>query len=666
MNGSNNKNLNKNRIVIGFVFICLLFLVLSLRLTKIMIVDASELTERAVSQQTRDTQIEAKRGTIYDRNGKELATSSICYTLYARPATVKEERSTGEVKELCTTLSGIIGKKRIKASEIEKLLSSTDGLVTVAKRLSKEQLAEIRELRVPGLEFSQGTMRYYPLKNFASQVLGSVNDDGVGRSGIELQYNEILSGMNGRWIINTDISGNELVEGTEKYHAAQDGYMLYLTIDEAIQYYCEEEAKNTYEKWSAKKVEILAMDPNNGEILASCVYPGYDPNDPLTPQDLTKKEKEAYEKLSDKKKTEYLSAMWRNPLVSDTYEPGSTFKLVTAAAAIEEKAVSLSEKFYCGGSFRVADYTLHCWYDGAHGKQNIKKAVANSCNPAFAEIAKRIGATRFKKYINLFGFGQLTGVDYPGESNSLIQSTIGPVELATLGFGQGISITPVQLASAISAIGNGGYLVEPHYVKGIADQDGNTVETFDRKVTRKVISKKTSSIMRDIMEYEVSEGGGGTAKIKGYKIGGKTGTAQKAEGGTYHKYDYYSSFICMAPMDDPKITLLVIVDSPRGAQYGSIVAAPAAKNILKNVLRYMAINPEYSAEEEKEKNSAYTIVPDVTGKSFQEAVGIISGKELKYSRPDYTKGKDDWEIVDQYPKAGTKVKKNTIVYVYRD
>lgn len=663
---NNIKYSNRVRVLVGFFFICAALLLLSIRLAQIMIVDSDELTKRAVSQQTRDSTIDAKRGVIYDRNGKELATSSICYTLYGRPVTITEEMSIIELKALCQTLADIIDQKRISAEDIEKKITGGDVFVTLAKRLSKEQLAKIRELRVPGLEFSQGTMRYYPLNNFASQVLGSVNDDGVGRTGIELQYNEILSGMNGRWIINTDISGNELVEGTEKYYAAVDGYNFYLTIDEAIQYYCEEEAKAAYKKWKAKKVEILAMDPNNGEILASCVYPGFDPNDPMTPKGLSKKEREKFEKLNDKKKTEYLSRMWRNPLVSDTYEPGSTFKLITAAAAIEEKAISLNEKFYCKGSFRVADYVMHCWYDGAHGKQNVKKALANSCNPAFAEIAKKIGATRFRKYINLFGFGQLTGVDYPGESNSLMQSNIGPVELATLGFGQGISITPIQLATAVSAIGNGGYLVEPHYMKGIADREGKTTETVERKLIRKVISKKTSNIMKDMMEYEVAEGGGGTAKIKGYRIGGKTGTAQKADKGAYHEYDYYSSFICMAPIDDPKITLLVIVDSPRGAQYGSIVAAPSAKNILKNVLRYMAISPVYSEKEEQSRNSAYTVVPDVTGKAFHEAVGIITGKELKYSRPDYTKGKDDWEIVDQYPKAGTKVKKNTIVYVYKD
>ncbi len=587
------KQLNRGRITLGFAFIGLIFVLLSIRLAKIMIIDAEELTQKAISQQTMDATIEAKRGIIYDRNGRELATSSICYTLYVFPGNFTFDKTDEEIDKninvLCDTLG--ITEESERASTAEKL-KSEDGIVTIKKYLTKEDADAVRELGLSGIELSQATRRYYPLGNFASQLLGSVNDDGQGRTGLELEYDEYLSGVNGRWVTNTDVSGNDLVEGTERHYEAKDGYNIITTIDEAIQYYCEEEAKKAYTQWKAKKVEILAMDPNNGEILASVVYPGFDPNDPFEPQGLTEEEKTAYENMSDEEQTAYLSSMWRNPLVSDTYEPGSTFKLITATSALDEGAISLTDTFYCDHSFRVEDYTLACWYSGAHGSQTIKQAIENSCNPALAEVAARLGKTRFMQYINDFGFGGLTGVDYPGEAGALLQSYVGPVELATMGFGQGISITPIQLVTAISSIANGGDLVKPHYVKALTDSNGKIVKTFDKEIVRKVISPETAAEMRDIMEAEVSEGGGNTAKMDGFRIGGKTGTAEKAEAGGYSQYDYYSSFICIAPIDDPKITLLVVVDSPRGQTYGSVVAAPAAKNILENVLRYMAVSPD--------------------------------------------------------------------------
>lgn len=587
------RQLNRGRITLGFALIGIIFVLLSIRLAKIMIIDSEELTQKAISQQTMDATIEAKRGIIYDRNGRELATSSICYTLYVFPGNFTFEKTDEEIDRnintLCDTLA--ITDEERRASVAEKLKSDS-GIVTVKKYLTKEDADAVRELGFSGIELSQATRRYYPLGNFASQLLGSVNDDNEGRTGLELEYNDYLSGVNGRWVTNTDVSGNELVEGTERHYEAKDGYNIITTIDEAIQYYCEEEARKTYDKWKAKKVEILAMDPNTGEILASVVYPGFDPNDPFEPQGLSAEEKTAYENMSDEDQTAFLSAMWRNPIVSDTYEPGSTFKLITATSALDEGAINLSDTFYCDHSFRVEDYTLACWYSGAHGSQTIKQAIENSCNPALAEVAARLGKTRFMQYINDFGFGGLTGVDYPGEAGALLQSYVGPVELATMGFGQGISITPIQLVTAISSIANGGDLLKPHYVKALTDSKGKIVKTFDKEIVRKVISPETAAEMRDIMESEVSEGGGNTAKMEGFRIGGKTGTAEKAVPGGYSLYDYYSSFICVAPIDDPKITLLVVVDTPRGQTYGSVVAAPAAKNILENVLRYMAVSPD--------------------------------------------------------------------------
>ncbi|MBR3182980.1 MAG: PASTA domain-containing protein [Firmicutes bacterium] len=657
--------LNRGRITLGFAVIGIIFILLSIRLAKIMIVDADELTQKAISQQTMDATIEAKRGIIYDRNGRELATSSICYTLYVFPGNFTFEKTKDEVRKNTTALLNALNiKDQEKRKAIARQLKGEGGIVTVKKYLSKEDAQAVRELGLPGIELAQATKRYYPLGNFASQLLGSVNDDNEGRTGLELEYDEYLSGVNGRWVTNTDVSGNELVEGTERHYEARDGYNIITTIDEAIQFYCEEEAKATYEKWTPKKVMVLAMDPNNGEILASVVYPGFDPNDPFEPQGLSSEDYQAYENMSDEDQTAYLSAMWRNPIVSDTYEPGSTFKLITATSALDEGAISLTDTFYCDHSFRVEDYTLSCWYSGAHGSQTIKQAIENSCNPALADVAARLGATRFMQYINDFGFGGLTGVDYPGEAGALIQSYVGPVELATMGFGQGISITPIQLVTAISSIANGGDLVRPHYVRALTDSKGKVVKKIDTEVVRKVISPETAAEMRDIMEAEVSEGGGGTAKMDGFRIGGKTGTAQKAEAGGYSLYDYYSSFICIAPIDDPKVTLLVVVDSPRGETYGSVVAAPAAKNILENVLRYMSLSPEIGVDDGT-TSSTQVSIPDVRDYEYSTAAKTLKSAGLKVAIADGEKGDGKWLVQDQYPKAGTVVGTGTTVYLYR-
>ena len=417
------------------------------------------------------------------------------------------------------------------------------------------------------------------------------------------------------------------------------------------------------EKTGAKRIMCLIMDPETGDILASAVTPGFDPNNATVPTD--EKMAEEYEKA--KNKSEVLSKMWRNPIVSDTYEPGSTFKLITASSAIEEKAITTTETFSCNSRVTIAGVTLHCWSNRNHGVQTIKEAVGNSCNPVLAKVATKMGKTTFYKYLDLYGITEKTGVDYPGEAGSIVQSleNVGPVELATIGYGQGISVTPIQLLTAVNAIGNDGVLLQPRYVKALTDSDGKVVEEYEPVIVRKVLSSKTASEMRDIMEYVVSEGGGGNAKITGYRIGGKTGTANKVENGKYGD-NYYSSFIGMAPMDDPKVSILVIVDSPKGSYYGSIVAAPIAKSILSDVLRYMNISPEYTDEEKAAIEGNYTVVPNVVGKEFSEAAGIIGGKDLKYSRPKSARDDDNFTVVDQYPKAGTKVKKNSVVYVYKE
>lgn len=576
---------NKRRVAWIFVIISLLLLAVSIRLGYWMIIQQDDLTARATSQQTRDSAIEAKRGTIYDRNGKELATTSKCYTIYARPGQINNAMKASEVKVM---IMDIASATNLDYETIEEKLSQESTLVTLAKYLTKEQAQEVKKLKYKGIEISESTKRYYPLGNFASQLLGSVNDDNHGRTGLELEYDNYLSGTAGRWVIETDINGNGLAEGPSRYYEAKDGYNVVLTIDEAIQYYVEKALNKGMEDTKAKKIECLVMDPKTGEILASAITPGYDPNYPMTPQNLSEKEQAEFDEMDNTKKTEYLSQMWRNPLVSDTYEPGSTFKLITSSSALEEKTINLTETFRCGGYYRVAGWALHCWGHMDHGVQTIKQAVGNSCNPVLAQVAERMGSKTFRKYIDLYGISEKTGIDYPGESNSILNSQFGPVEICTMGYGHGISITPIQLITAVSAIGNDGVLLRPHFLKALTDQDGKVVQSIEPEIVRQVISHDTAEEMKDIMEYVVSEAGGKNARVKGYRIGGKTGTAYKAANGGYVD-DFYSSFIGMAPIDDPKVTVLVIVDSPKGSYYGSAVAAPIAKDIFESILRYMNI-----------------------------------------------------------------------------
>ena len=547
---------NKKRIAIGFIIIAVLMVLLAFRVAWIQVVDADELTEKAIDQQTSDIPIAAKRGVIYDRNGKELATSVTCYSVWVRPAELAENKTDEEITAAASDLAAVLN---MEAEEVKTKLTKKQALVKVAQYLEKDTADQVRDLEITGISLSEDTRRYYPLGNFASQLLGSVTVDNTGRTGIELEYDQYLSGVSGRWVKNTDVAGNELVDGSEKYYEAEDGLNVVLTIDEAIQYYVEKALEEGMEKTDAEKIMCLVMDPKTGEILASAVTPGFDPNNATEPDD--EEEKEAYEALSDDEKIAYLNKMWRNPIVSDTYEPGSTFKLITASSALEEKVISTTDTFTCNTKITVAGVTLHCWSTRDHGTQTIKQALGNSCNPVLAAVAGKMGAETFYKYIDLFGITEKTGVDYPGETGSIMYNLddVGPVELATIGYGQSISLTPIQLLTAVCAIGNDGILLQPRYVKSLTDSDGKVVKEFKKKEVRRVLSEETAAEMREAMEYVVSDGGAGAAKITGYRIGGKTGTANKVEDGKYGNY-YYSSFLGMAPMDDPQIAILVVVD----------------------------------------------------------------------------------------------------------
>lgn len=657
---------NKKRIIITFGLISVLMILLVFRLAWIQVVKAEEYSQMAVDQQTSDIPLEAKRGSIYDRNGKELATSATCYTVWARPAQLKENFDDKGLQDLSRKLAVILD---MDTAEIKDKMTKKQSLVKIAKYLDKDTADKVKKLEAAGLELAENSKRYYPLGNYASQLLGSVNDDNQGRTGVELQYDEYLSGIAGRWIKNTDIHGNQLSYGDEKYYRAEDGLNVQLTIDEVMQHYAENAIAKGMKETKASKIVCLVMDPKTGDVLAMASNPGFDPNDATEPDG--KNEQKQFDALSAEKQTEYLNRMWRNPIVSDTYEPGSTFKLITVSSALEEGVTDLQKQYTCNVAYKVpgTGVTLHCWSPVPHGAQTLKEAVGNSCNPVQIQLALAMGKESYYNYLEMYGITSesLTNIDLPGEANAQVQpeELIGPVELSTMSYGQGVAITPIQLVTAVCAIGNDGTIMQPRVVKALTDKDGDTVKTFETKEVRKVISTKTAEDMKEIMEYVVAEGGGGNAKLAGYRIGGKTGTADKPSATGGYSGDTWSSFIGMAPMDDPRFVVLVVVDSPQGVQFGSSTAAPIAKDFMENTLPYLGLNPKYTKDEEKELKAEYVYVPDVTGKSYSDAIGVLGGYGLEYQATPKTDDDSDFAVVDQYPKAGKKIRKGGKVYLYR-
>ena len=656
---------SKKRILIAFGVLFIMLAALCLRLGWIQIVKGSEYSKMATEQQTRDVPIEAKRGVIYDTNGNELAVSATCYSVWARPGSIATGESDVEkeknIDDTAEALAEVLGKDK---DEIRELITKEQVLVKVDKYLDKDTADKIRNLELTGIEIAEDVKRYYPNGSFLAHTLGSVTDDNTGLSGLELQYNQYLSGVEGRWIKNTDISGNSLAYGEDKYYEAEDGLGLVLTIDETIQHYVEKSIATTQENTGADRVVAIMMDVETGDILAIAQTPEFNPNDAKTPLDESEQKKLA--EMSDSEKMTYWNSMWRNFLICDAYEPGSTFKLLTTAMSLEEGLTSSEETFTCTGSINVSGTTLRCWrYQNPHGTQTLEEAVGNSCNPVFATLAQRLGIDTFYDYLETFGITEKTGIDFPGEGTSILQNeeTAGPVGIATMGYGQGVAVTPIQLITAISSLGNEGKLMQPRLVKALVDEDGNTVKEFDTKVVRQTVSQSTAEEMCSIMEYVVSDGGAGTAKVEGYRVGGKTGTANKAENGGYSS-ETYSSFIGMAPMDDPQIAVLVIVDNPKGVKYGSVTAAPCAKLILEDTLRYLDLQPQYTKEEKKALNENQVTVPDLTGEGLEDAIGILGGLSLEYKASGGTQD-EDFIVQDQYPKAGTKIEKGGTVYLYR-
>lgn len=652
------KIMSKKRIVIVLVLCCILFFLLVTRTAYLQLIKGDWLSTKAIEQQTREVPIPAKRGTIYDKNMKELAVSITKYTVWCKPVEVED-------KELAIKkLSEILEKDE---KEISELVNKKNmALVKIERWIEDEKATKIREAKIPGIWVAEDNKRYYPYGNFAPYVLGHTSNDSQGIAGVEMVYNNKLQGEDGKLIISTDASGREIPQGMEKYFEPKQGNGVILTIDEVIQHYTEKAVQKAYELNNAKRVTVVALDPKTGDVLSMASKPDYDPN---TPRDaIYPYFEEELAKYSDNDKLKGYYQMWRNPAVSDTYEPGSTFKLVTSVAGLEENVIKDTDRFTCTGSVTIGGRRIKCWrHYNPHGEQTFAQGVQNSCNPVFIEVGNRLGVSRLYDYIEGFGFMEKTGLDLPGEAKGILynEKNVGPVELATISFGQSISVTPMQLIRAISAISNDGKLMQPRVVKGFTDDKGNVIEEIEPVMTRQVISEETSDEMMEIAESVVREGSGQAAYIPGYKIGGKTGTAQKVIDGKYAQGKYICSFIGIAPTDDPQIVVLAIVDEPTGVMaFGSTTAGPIVKEIMQDSLKYLGIEEKYTEEEKEEFEKQQVVVPDVRNLNIGDASKILEEAGLKANLDTDIEMSEKTKVKDMFPKPGIKVEKDSSIILY--
>lgn len=653
---------SKKRLVIVMVLACSLFLCLIFRIGYLQLIKGEWLSTKAAEQQTREIPIEAKRGTIYDTNMKELAVSVTKYTVWCKPVEVKDAKKTSE------QLSKILDEDY---DDIYKKVNKKKmALVKVKRWIDDKTANKVTKAGLSGIWVAEDNQRYYPYGNFASYVLGHTSSDSSGVAGIELKYDGVLKGTAGKLVVSTDAAGKEIPQGSEQYYEPTTGNGLVLTIDEVIQHYCEKAAQKAYEENNATKVTIIAMDPKTGDIKAMVKKPDYNPNTP------TKAIYPYYEKIleeckdDDKKTMAAYSNMWRNTAISDTYEPGSTFKLITSSAGLEEGVVKQNDKFTCNGSVTVEGRKIKCWRSyRPHGAETFKQGVQNSCNPVFVEVGRRLGVSKMYNYIDAFGLNKKTNIDLPGEAGSILykEKDVGPVELATISFGQSISVTPIQLITSVCSIVNDGNRMQPRLVKAYTDNKGNITKGLDPVKVKQVISKETSAQMREIMESVVTDGGGKIAYLPGYRLGGKTGTAQKVINGTYAQGHYVCSFVGMAPADDPQIVVLAIVDEPTGVMaFGSTTAGPIIKEVMSNTLKYLDVEPKYTEEEKAENVKTKVKVPDVRGLTIEEATKVLEEAKLEANIDNDVDIKKGTVIKDMFPKPDVSVNEGSLISIYFD
>lgn len=620
--------------------------------------------EYANAQQLSEDTIPADRGTIYDTNGEVLAESYTVWTVQLSPVTIDQEDKEMVAQFLAETLE-------LDYETVLKQCQQTNRYAVVKKQVEKPEADKIREFAqengITAIALIEDTKRYYPNNDLASHVIGYVGSDNQGLGGIELEYDDILTGTPGKIVSAADANGNAIATTYESEYAPVDGQSLVLTIDSQIQYYVEKALDQAVaDRNPSGGACAIVMNVNNGEILAMASYPDYNPNDPFTLYTSTQQAK-LNQPVSEGSTTTYTNSdllyqQWNNKCTSWTYQPGSVFKIFTGSSALEEGVIDMNTTFSCTGSMQVADRTFRCHNAAGHGVQTLLDAYVNSCNPAFIQIGQALGVHKFSEYYELYGFTEKTGIDLPGEeggsSNLYIpEADMGPVELASSSFGQTTMVTPIQMATAISAAVNGGYLYQPHVVKEVLDQNGNVVQSYDATLKRQVISEEVSAELRECLEAMVSANGGSTAYIEGYRIGGKSGTSQKNNQDGH----YVGSFAAFAPADDPEIVAMVVVDDPDltlGSYYGSAVAGPALQSIMGDTLSYLGYSKEFTAEQiaAMEKTA-----PSLTGKDIETATSdaAASGFEVRVIGSGDT-------VLDQMPRNGTAMAEGSTILLYTD
>ncbi len=626
------KNIHKKEMIV-LLCIILSFIIIICKVFYIQVIDYKKLSSLASSLWSRNLPIEADRGRIYTSDHTAVADNLTTVSLVFIPNQVKDkDRVASDIASILNVDKSVIEEHLYKKSSIERVHPE-------GRRLSYDIADKINALGYDGVYLVKESKRYYPYNNFMSHILGFVGIDNQGLSGLELQYDTYLTGSAGAIQYFSDAKGNKLKKN-EVYVEPTSGLDVYLTINFEVQSSIERELDNAISKYNADGAWAIAMDPNNGEILAISSRPNYDPNN--------------YQNYT----TEEIN---RNYAIWASYEPGSTFKIVTLSASVNEGTVDLEkDMFYDGGSVNVDGARIKCWKRGGHGAQTFLEVVQNSCNPGFVELGNRLGKEKLFSYIKNFGFGKKTGIDLNGEATGILFNIdkVGPVELATSAFGQGVSVTAIQQITAVSAAINGGTLYKPYVVKRITEREtGEIILENSKQKVRDVISSESSEIVRKTLESVVALGTGRNAYIENYRVGGKTGTAQKVNNGVYMVGNYILSFIGFLPADDPKVIVYVAIDNPKGVtQYGGTIAAPIAKNILSDIVQIYDIKPSLNTIEKKYQwyDTKYYTVSDVEGLSVKEAKSKLKNFNIEYT------GSGD-KVLSQSPKGGVRIKENDTV-----
>ena len=605
-------------------------LTLGCRLMYLQFYKSNWLTESALDQRVRDIPVESKRGTIFDRNGRELGVSISTESVYAIPAEILD------VDETAAKLAAILALDR---DNLAKKLKKRQAFTWITRKVDDHVARDIKMLNLPGIGLTEESRRYYPNDNLAAHILGFTGIDSQGLDGVELTFDNYLKGRNGSIVVEYDAQGREIPSASHRFVKPIDGHNIYLTIDIVIQQIVERELERVMQETGAQAATIIGIDPHTGEILALANRPDYNPN----------------------RFAEYAPKLWRNIAVSNTYEPGSTFKIITTTAVLGEKVVKLTDRFFDPGAVEVQGRQIHCWKDGGHGSESFQEVVENSCNVGFVNAGLKLGSDAFYKYLDVFGMGQLTNIDLAGEAKGIVikKSKVQPLDIATMSMGQSIAVTPMQLITAIAAVANDGQRLRPQIVREIRDKNGEIIRGFQPDIVSQVVDKQTAQDVRKVLESVVENGTGKSAYIEGFSIAGKTGTAQKVGAGGYMAGKYIASFAGFTPADNPQIVMLVIIDEPVGLYYGGQIAAPAFAAIMKDILQYLKVTPHIIGNTVNEKKDTHTVVPSVINLLVTDALQELHKAGLQ-SRIEETGER----VVDQIPKPGSRVPRDSSVLLY--